>query len=181
MMGQVFERVWLGGMVAVALALALPAVAISEEVPLKSYTGLCSEEQSVGFNWANGRWNLTRFQKENYIVKKVTDSKCRFAYGQEKPSTNPGCYIVKIQGNKSGERMWCSEVPMKDKNNSFNYIQISCDSFEFRTDGPFNMARLQSDLGTAKEKKKIFSEYPKSRPDYKDSISISVGNCARID
>jgi hypothetical protein len=143
-----------------------------EEGPLENYTGLCTEEQSVGFIWRNDGWEKTSYSVENIMIKKMKESEC----STEKQWIWSGCYNIRKQGEIifSPSNEWCSE------RRESNVITVHCKSMIFQYDGNFHRAVLHSNFSTGRDLKNKNENYDLP-PDHKDSLSVSVGKCARIE
>ena len=158
-----------------AKSLGLPVVPIGTVV-------MCESEESVGFNWKNGTYVLTKFENTKRILKKAEASKCSF--NPNKSTLNKGAlgdssrgYVdVCIQYKKFGEKYLtiggvCTEFYVPNFNGGWD-IHYSCrdlllPNIAFRLNGLYHLAERNDNLT--------------SKPnDYKDSQYIEWGRCATI-
>lgn len=148
-----------------------------DELPVGT-TIRCEGEEAVGFNWGDGRWQLTRFYENTFIFKKLdhtddTNVGCRIGVANKFDSVSSDmmllnrCYSVQRLGSGRGPRAkGCAEWHVDGEIHS-----ISCgrnDAYTFHpNEGLIVLPRFRN---------------VESNPDddYKDSLSIQVGQCGEI-
>lgn len=163
-------------------AAALAILAATIPYLTASYSAICTAEQSTGFNWQAGNWSRANFKPNTYIVVRGGDGG-PFCMNVEKPTdssyeggefhTRSVCMNIREFGEKVEKvpSQMCTEYYTKQGNADWE-VEVGCDhwstKFSFKLDGPFIRSYVPADL----------QDRPKD--DYKDSLAISVGKCARI-
>jgi hypothetical protein len=149
----------------------------------KSFQSICIEEKSTGFSWRQGNWAYSKFEPSKYLAVKidlsnlsedevaldniacidVVKSKLRVVGNQ---GYAPACYNVRLVGDKmrtfENEKCWEEWAVNGDKK---SLKQISCKLFRFMPDGAFHAAHIHDSLSPPQK-------------DYKDSLSVSEGQCS---
>lgn len=159
-----------------------PAFAQAEQPAISPYETICVEEQSTGFNWENGKWQLTRFKAgTGILIQKLDPAAFASKPMNERPirctaerSTTAGmytfirsCYLVRESGMYSGSIL--SSKMCTEKFRGAELESVTCEQITFHPDGDFVMRRPpDSDI--------------RKNPDggYKDSLVLSVGSCDRL-
>lgn len=152
-------------------------------------TALCVSEQSTGFDWNDRKWVHKKFKGgDKYLAKKISFEK--YDTPEKKQSNDlhlceeprvrgstkseqffgfvEACYEIKEMGRKSDilSRAMCDEMWVDGK-----LKKISCERhtphFYFLPEGAFIVYPWHSDIDQTKNSK--------------DSLSIDVGICSKID
>jgi hypothetical protein len=165
---------------------AASGAAHAQELPtaVAPYATRCVEEAGTGFNWKDGRWILTNFNKETLTITKFNEALhkddvnlCDF----DKPPSEDfalddfgslnACYSIST-GNADRMFDWCEEY--YDKTNGVWVLNSAhCSGgitpeISFKPDGAFVFAMTSA----------LLSDKPKD--DYKDSLKLSHGRCATV-
>lgn len=188
------------GWIALALPLIVSPRGSAEEEEseggqrLRSLRQLCTAAETTGFNWEKGRWVLTRFTNEQFVVVKVEPPKdIREAVGEEEVWKSSGCssqFDEKEQGipglfrhynaclrvhnvqEQASDYFGCTEAHDKQGADEASWgVRLACpsDGFYMEPDGYFHRAFVHWHL----------EREPKD--DYKESLAIAVGTCVSID
>ena len=151
------------------------------------FTSLCLGEQSIGFHWANEKWNRTNFSTttDKYIIKKINPEKdyliailCRIELKDYKKDGNgeyfslKGCYAKKEMGSEKEFLGEICEEFWKVENNTNYLLSITCKSpfngnFKFHPNGEYFSHRYPN----------LLTEDVR---DNRSAFSITVGKCSII-
>ena len=147
-------------------------------------------DQATGFNWEDGRWVRTQFKGGTYVVSKVESPNdpvealrsgklaCgklaaeettfrtfnEFADGDHKMYGT--CLRLHRVGHKNPEFMKCTELHSKKTGTWVVTFACGEANFYFEPNGQFHLGTVHGFVES------------KPKDDYKDSLVISVGNCA---
>ena len=152
---------------------------------LRSLQQICIEDQSAGFNWQNGRWTPARFKETTYVVSIVEPPNsaaenrmaflgCRTLGDEvEMDLSNLKVYNTCLMSHRVGaeraEYMACMEFHVKEELTWNVRFRCPDSNFYFKPNGQFHLASIHADVSA------------KPEDDYKDSLFISVGNCASFE
>ena len=185
-------RVLVGVLSALSLSLIPLQVIAKEGECLPNFKQLCIGSQATGFNWNDGDWAQVEFKPDRYIVKKLTppetsqearkNNNMLMAYVNcvalaEKKEQDYGsvkhfnsCIAIQRVGDDTVGFELCSErhMQLKDANRWRVDFQCPSETFFFARNGWFHRGTIHSDV------------YQNPEDDYKDSLSIEVGECADI-
>mgnify|MGYP003654778154 CR=1 FL=1 len=167
----------------------LHMTAIAEDEAIRSFSSLCIEEDSVGFNWEDSDWQQVNFKKDTLIVRKLAGQALEDAsasgqcvefmrpkdriYEDAGLKTLIGCYSTSKIG-KVAYPKWCEELYTK-ADGSWELWNIDCtdnqlgELISFRPNGGFIRHHISGNVD------------PNPKNDYKDSLSISHGKCSIIE
>ncbi len=153
-------------------------------------SALCIEEKATGFSWKDNRWTHTRFSADQkFIAKKIPldnykNSTARVKNNlylcadpselniSEKGKAFTGfieaCYEIKIVGEESNafNSTMCNEYWNEGKLDKVSCTKANAPFF-FHPDGLFVKFPWHSNIERDTK--------------YKDSLSVSVGSCSRVD
>lgn len=152
------------------------------ERPIGS-TSICKINDSHGYDWADGRWVRTNFSKPTIIIKKTEhrtlegerhSNLCQMmAMSEEDLLFDDGfaflsrCYQVSEMG---AETTWIEECYERYDSGELSFVACDDDQFRFVPDGLFverpSIASMDVRQNTIN--------------DYKDSMVISHGVCAKM-
>lgn len=148
-----------------------------------AFTSLCIPDNSVGYSWRNGQWQNAKFKiEERYLAQKLDSVRAKGAILCEKLDTtvyeNPilqeklqnACYLVRRHGREASVT-FDSEACTETYDSSGSLKSVSCKSFRFAPNGLF--VKLPTEFSLNLESK------PKN--DYKDSMTLDIGSCSKIE
>jgi len=151
----------------------------ADELPVGT-TIRCEGEESVGFNWRDGRWQLARFKSSTFIFKKldhtdVMSPMCRFHFANEVDFFNPKFNDMFLKRCYSVQRLGSGRDPRAE----------GC--LEFHTGGEIHSIKCgRNDAYTFHPNEGLIvltslrNVEINPDDDYKDSMSIEVGQCGEI-
>ncbi len=138
------------------------------------YTLFCRAKKSTGYNWRSDDWVNANFLTNEYIVSKRKSNSCiEFIFNQPKNNgfTKEVCINIRETGDEyiAGKSGKCTEFNAPTGAKWTDYLD--CDGFmtgffKAKYDGWFHKAQMHTDLEGRKEEK--------------DSLTLEVGTCSRI-
>jgi len=168
---------------------------VSNDIYNTDFQIFCVGDQTIGFNWENGKYRQMEFKSTNYIVQKFSIPSPKDKIGdcgktliKKKEFINPrffnfpkrkfvstiGCWNIKEMTDEfyNFETIICKEFWSVD-GDKHKLKQVICFddtvthiNFRFSLNGNFHSSKINS--STEKKGK------------YKDSITISVGECTEL-
>lgn len=140
----------------------------------------CEGEESVGFNWRDGRWQPTRFELSTFIFKKLdhtddTNDMCRNRLANKLDSLTSDSNTMILKRCYSVQRLGSGRGPWAE----------GCAEWHF--DGEIHSIRCGTNDAYTFHPNEGLIVLPRLRnveinpdDDYKDSLSIQVGQCGEI-
>lgn len=166
--------------VATVILWLLPLSFAIAQTNIAPFKAVCISEDSIGYNWRDGRWvRVTYAAGERFVVQKLDAELYKTKPLLEQPilcfkdSTGTsksiyedrGCYLVKDIG--SAKTTIHGEVCTEYFDGS-KPIKIVCKSMTFLPDGSFVASPEYADIS------------PTPPGGRKDSLALSVGRCSRL-